>query len=419
MIGLIIESIQKQKKKLSLIALQFVIGFTCLLLGVGVLENTINFKKAISKFTALGNIHVYVFNEAPVEEGIKYGEPIITEDPTEQELKKLDKYRDIVEKVKKEGVIDKFGLFEKRDGYKDQSIEAKIDNSFYILNKVMFSLLTFDIDKGQIEPLINYNSDKDYIPVLVSKTLENQYPLNSQHDIYFADFTQNVEKCTIKVVGVLSKRSVFFTGGCTRLTENALTNKEYVIIPQYGDFHWNTTYEYNSLVSLTNNVDMVEKLAKLNDIYEKNEIKIYNNPLKEEVKEYYSQRKPVMIAIIIFASIILLLSALGFIGTILSSIISRKKEFGIYFSIGISKKNLIKLVLGEMVLLFVSSFLLANVVNFLMLKGFLADSGIGVSFMATFATLIIITVLILPAIIIPVRYLSKLQPIELIRERSN
>lgn len=85
MIGLIIESIQKQKKKLSLIALQFVIGFTCLLLGVGVLENTINFKKAISKFTALGNIHVYVFNEAPVEEGIKYGEPIITEDPTEQE----------------------------------------------------------------------------------------------------------------------------------------------------------------------------------------------------------------------------------------------------------------------------------------------------------------------------------------------
>lgn len=62
---------------------------------------------------------------------------------------------------------------------------------------------------------------------------------------------------------------------------------------------------------------------------------------------------------------------------------------------------------------------MANVVNFLMLKGFLADSGIGVSFMATFATLIIITVLILPAIIIPVRYLSKLQPIELIRERSN
>ena len=78
--------------------------------------------------------------------------------------------------------------------------------------------------------------------------------------------------------------------------------------------------------------------------------------MKKQIEEYYNGQKTFIFVLIFFAVILLFLSVLGCIGTILASIMQRKEEFGIYVSMGFTKRKLARLILGELGCLFCGRF---------------------------------------------------------------
>lgn len=81
--------------------------------------------------------------------------------------------------------------------------------------------------------------------------------------------------------------------------------------------------------------------------------------MKKQIEEYYNGQETFILVLIFFAVILLFLSVLGCIGTILASIMQRKEEFGIYVSMGFTKRKLARLILGELGCLFAACFILA------------------------------------------------------------
>ena len=81
--------------------------------------------------------------------------------------------------------------------------------------------------------------------------------------------------------------------------------------------------------------------------------------MKKQIEEYYNGQETFIFVLIFFAVILLFLSVLGCIGTILASIMQRKEEFGIYVSMGFTKRKLARLILGELGCLFAAAFILA------------------------------------------------------------
>lgn len=80
--------------------------------------------------------------------------------------------------------------------------------------------------------------------------------------------------------------------------------------------------------------------TKLQQAYEEQGITAEPFSVKKQIEEYYNGQKTFIFVLIFFAVILLFLSVLGCIGTILASIMQRKEEFGIYVSMGFTKRKL-------------------------------------------------------------------------------
>ena len=115
-----------------------------------------------------------------------------------------------------------------------------------------------------------------------------------------------------------------------------------------------------------------------------------------------------------YGVIILILSSFGIISTILFSILKRKREFGVRIAVGASKKDIAKMITGEIAALFIISQVLSILIALLISNG---SKTLILNLESIGLCLLIILVLDIISIIPALIRVFKMKPVELIHER--
>ena len=214
------------------------------------------------------------------------------------------------------------------EGYKYSVADVKVDDNS--------SLLDYTLIKDKIELKQGRYPENDY-EVLVNYKSKDTYSLNKEIDI-------KVNNKKLKVVG------------------------------------YYTSYDYNLLL-VNNNTVKYQLLDKNNSytIYSKDKTNAINN-LKIEGKnvidsyqkdkdEYMNERKNSITSAIIVAAITLSISLIEIFLMIRASFLSRIKEIGVLRAIGVKKKDIYKMFLGEILAITLTASLLGFIVMSYILKG--------------------------------------------------
>lgn len=212
----------------------------------------------------------------------------------------------------------------------------------------------------------------------------------------------------------------FWRGGATRLSENISRNKDFILAPQFMDFQEGITYSMNLLLRLSGTKTEKEaKLEQIRDIYEENQMDVQIHTLQYEVDSYYEVQKVPVIGALTFAGILLLLSLLGCIGAILAETTVRYHEFGIYYAVGMTKKNMIVLMQGEILMLYCSSFLIASGSCILFWGLLLKSTAVSVNWRTILSASAVMLVCVVLCAGMPFLKLRKMEPVDMIKGGSD
>ncbi len=402
MLKLIYQSLQKRKGKSILLMVQFTIGFSALLFGLSCIDNVFQYRRNVERLASLDSVHAY-FSYDSLEE--------VTP-------KMIEGYKEIFKKVKELGVLKRWGMFEEISVYEDIKATSQ-ESNVYILNQDMLEMSNFKLQKGSAERLAGEFSKNDIIPVIISASMEQQYKMGDTYSLYYNDIFVEEQKIKIEIVGVLDSTLCFWSGGGSTISENMTSNTKFILAPQFKEFESNITYANNSLFTFFENDNNKEdNIEKVKQRFSENGISLHCITLKEEVDSYYERQKVVIISTTVFSAIILILSLLGCIGSVLASITVRYKEFGIYYSLGFTKKNMISLVGGEIAAIFSISFILALLICKAFFTLCLAGEGFAIRFSIISIAFLIMTVCIALCIMMPIIKLKNVEPIELLNGRE-
>ncbi|RJX37066.1 ABC transporter permease [Paenibacillus pinisoli] len=402
MIRLIYQSIINKKSKFILLMVQFTIGFAALLFGLSCIFNLLQYKKSIEALVPLDTVHAYI-NE---DNGL-----------SEKNINMLNKNSNVFEQLRESNLVEKLGLFETMYVYDSvNSEETKNESRLYILNNDNIEMSKLTLQEGTIEPLQSNVSSFEYIPVVVSFAMKDQYKVGNNYQLYYIDGqTQKYEKIDVRVVGILKSSTLFWRGGSTYISENIVNNKEFILAPQFKDFELAMTYAYNSLIQLPKHETREESLEQIKSVFEHNDLSLQYTTLHQEIDSYNERQKVVIISTVTFAAILLLLSLLGSIGAILTSISTRYRDFGIYYSLGFTKSNMIRLVLGEIIAVFGVSFVLAVGICKILFATLLGNEALNMNISVVAVAFVIMIICIILSTIMPFIKLKKIEPIELIK----
>jgi putative ABC transport system permease protein len=149
-----------------------------------------------------------------------------------------------------------------------------------------------------------------------------------------------------------------------------------------------------------------------------NEIPVYNiRTIKELISESVAWPRFRTILLGIFASISLLLSAVGIYGVMSYSVVQRTREIGIRMALGAQKSNLISLIIGQgMWLTAIGVFIgiLGAYASSRLLSSLLFETGIG-DFMTYIASIFLLALVALLANYFPARKAAKIDPMIALR----
>lgn len=401
MISIILQTYKMHKKNSVLNIIQFSIAFLALMLSICMIEQVLEYKKGIESIMNLNTVQMSVI-EADIEE-----EPqeITGIEPPEN---LNSQYSDVLDKIKMNDDIS-VGIMDNISVYDEDNNE--IFNTIMVNNDFV-NMAKWNIEDGSLKDFIQYNNEGS-IPVIVSHSLSDTYKINQEYHIEYMK-EDDVCQAVIKVVAVTSKDSYMFGGSATYIADTASNKEAYIIFPRIMEFS-DLAYEYNVLIDENNNSEELQD--RISEEYNKIGKEVQFISLKSQVNEYYDKQKTVILATMTFAVIIILLSLLGTIGTILSSIILRKREFGIYYSMGLSKKNLLILILGEGVIMFLISFLISTVGS-LMITYFMRADGFKISIWNLVITMLVMIICMFLCEWMPMRKISSQEPVDLINERA-
>jgi len=329
------------------------------------------------------------------------GEVVGKEPPKTQK----DKYSTIYDEIKSDtnvsiGILDNISVYDENN---------MVDNAIMV-NKDFINMAKWKFQDGNIEKLVNYNDD-DVIPVIVSYSLRDKYKFNEKYNIeYMID--EGTYNATIMVVAVADKNSYIFTGNATCISDTIKNKEDFMIFPKIADFS-DLAYENNVLIKANSDLENIED--RLSDEYENVGKNIQFISLESQIEQYYNKQKTVILATMIFAIIIIVLSLLGTIGTILSNLVLRKREFGIYYAMGLSKKHLLTMILGEGMVMFFISFVI-SIAGSLAVTFFMASEGFKITLENVAITLLVMIVCMVVCELLPMRKIAGQEPVELINE---
>ncbi|MCJ7840020.1 ABC transporter permease [Lederbergia sp. NSJ-179] len=399
MIRLICQSMINKKSKFLLLMVQFTIGFAALLFGLSCIFNLLQYKKSIEELAPLDTVHAYINEDDSL---------------LEKNINMFNEYNNIFKKLKEKNLVENLGLFETMYVY-DSTQETKNESRLYILNNDSIEMSNLTLQEGTTKPLETDIHSLNNIPVVVSAAMKDQYRLGKTYQLYYMNgHTDEYEKITIRVVGILASSVHFWPGGSTYISENIMANKEFILAPQFKDFEKAITFAFNSLFQLPEHNTREANLEQIQLLFEDHDLDLQYTTLRDEIDSYNKAQKVFIIGTITLAAILLLLSLLGCIGAILASITTRYKEFGIYYSLGFTKTNMIRLVYGEIIAVFGISFIIATVICKILFATLLVNEALTMNLSVIAIAFVIMIICIMLSTIMPFIKLKKIEPIEMI-----
>lgn len=394
MINILLQTIKMHIKKFILIIFQFCIAFMAMLISVSFLQSMWVYKERITGLMDINTVQIYVEeNDAEdVEDGdLEYEEPEILN------------YGQAFDELQKKGVeiaiLGRANVFDESDNSIDYAIMANDSLLKQILNTSKI---------GKIQKLINYDIGNEVIPVIVGNGYSSEYKDGEKYTLNYVDDDCETKKIIIQVIMVGDDDMYMFTGNNSDICDTVNADRKFILMPQFADMP-NEAYEYNVLVN--GEEDTVEQVTK---VYEQMGLSTATSSLKKQIDNYFEKNKTVTIATLLFAVIILVLSVLGCVGTLLSNTVLRKKEFGIYYAMGLSQKKLRMLLLAECITIFILSFVVSIIITKIILAVVLHDNNISMNFSGV-ATVMTVMLICCPICeLAPLRMINRLEPIDMI-----
>lgn len=392
---LIYNTYRQQKKKTILMIIQFTVGFFALLYSAVMIDNLLRYKEQLKEIVDLEAIQILDY----------------TENDLNINSNNIESYINSIRQLRQEEDIEKLALFQRviwetSEGYMADGVIGYED---------YFSMVKFKLTEGSVEPLKEYTGNEDEIPVLVTEEFAKIYPYNTS----FLIPELKGQQC--RVTGVIASKSYYLGGNTIPMADGVKTcSSSLIFMPSGKACDSIEGYQYNTIIDINSNIDNESKriMEKINEIYADNNIVIDVMSLENQVNEYYRGHKPFIITILCFAVILLILSVFGCIGTILAGILQRKEEFGIYMALGFSRKNLGLLIMCEVGVLFLFSFLIALITCNILLSQIEFTTNVYFNlriFLIGFSCMIGCMIL---SIIPPINKIRKIQTVELIEERE-
>lgn len=379
---------------------QFTIGFVALLFGLSCIFNLLQYKKSIEELAPLDTVHAYINEDDSL---------------LENNINMFNEYSNVFKQLREKKLVKKLGLFETMYVY-DNTKGTRNESRLYILNNDSIEMSNLTLQEGTMNPLETDVHSLENIPVVVSAAMKDQYRIGKTYQLYYMNgHTDDYEKIAIKVVGILASSVHFWPGGSTYISENIMNNKEFILAPQFKEFEGAMSYAFNSLIQLPEQETREVNLEKIKLLFEHNGLDLQYTTLQGEIDSYNEAQKVVIIGTITFATILLLLSLLGCIGAILASITTRYKEFGIYYSLGFTKNNIIRLVYGEIIAVFAVSFIIAIVICKILFATLFVNEALTMNLSVIAIAFVIMIICIMLSTIMPFIKLKKIEPIEMIK----
>lgn len=408
MLKIILKNLKMHKGKNSLIIIQFSIVFLAFLVSLSLLDSMLTHKKQIENIIDLNLIQLNTeVNDDFTEE--------MTEDITE-ECSDLDSkiINGKLEQIRK-NTDAKIGIMERIQVYeKDNEISTRV----IMANRDFLEMLKFKPVQGTMNQLIEYKGE-EVVPILISESLKNKYEINKTYDWEYLDDNDSTKKVKVKVVAIVPDENGMFNGNSTYITETFNNGEDFVILPQITDFSMEAL-QYNVLIGIKNNLknNLDKVFSKIEKVYENVGITVGYKTLQQQIEEYYKTQKVVVVLTLGFAVIITVLSILGCIGTTMANIVLRKKEFGIYYSMEMPKRKLLAMIMGEGIILLTISFLVSVILGIIATMTILSGE-LSIQPRSMAVVIIIMIICVVFSQWMPVRKISKIEPIELISERGN
>lgn len=399
MIEIIWNSLKQQKKKSFLLLIQFFVGFFALFYAVSMIENMLQYKEQIISLAPENTLQM--INYEDYDEELENGT--------------IEKYQKCMKELKEQKEINKIALFESRSYEVGENLEE-------IKGMVMYfdtlAMSNFQLEQGSIEHLENYKGEA-IIPVLVTEEMAKTYPYNSEFKARELSENHDKKVITYKVEGVISSKMKYWRGNTIPIADSVREcSGMWFILPTIQLCRSLEAYNYNTLILPGTEAEEEIIKNKVCEIYEKNELYSESYTIKDQVNEFYKGQKFFLFTIGSFSIILLFLSVLGCIGTLLASIIQRKEEFGIYTTLGFTRKHLARLVFGEIFFLFVSAFVLAALGCSGMLYCMETVTGTTMNIRIITIGFAVMILCVICSAIMPLWRINVLQPIELVEGRE-
>lgn len=391
------KSLMKQRTRAILVILQLFIGVISLTVGIGMIEGSQRYIKNVTYLASTDTLRLGCIGDA--------------KDLTSESLQNFYSY------IQNDNRVLNSGSY----------ITTKIDvNNKNRMNAVFvdepfLDMYNFEIYKG--ENLSQNNTitknNHQYIPCLIGYNLSGKYPIGS----VFESGIPDDRKMTIVpkkfiVIGILKKDFKFWKGQSTDLSDCIINDDNIIVAPiqeeqNYGE-QLKTRISTNTLIKLKNSENSIGFIESIQDEMSKCGLEGTVSSIANQIKELRKQNQIPMMFTLTFAILILLLSSFGLLGVILASIVRRKYEFGIRYTLGSTPRNLVLLILMEILGLYlIASFfgsLFAYIFSLFLPQTILIDIGLLTIMKVFIGTLFLAFI----SAIIPIINISKLEPVNLI-----
>jgi len=270
-------------------------------------------------------------------------------------------------------------------------------------DRTVTEMFKFKVKEGiDFQSYFSSSGSDAYIPLIISKKLEKENAIGSIVDLPNIDSSSK-----FKIIGVMDE---------SYPTLFQVNNAGDPYLPYDG---------YYCIAGRLINNNYQDIFAKLKDgtsigTAEQDWNKSLDKDKKfqlislNEMKENMLLNIPYSMKYFFYGVIILILSSFGIISTILFSILKRKREFGVRIAVGASKKDIAKMITGEIAALFIISQVLSILIALLISNG---SKTLILNLESIGLCLLIILVLDIISIIPALIRVFKMKPVELIHER--
>lgn len=269
-------------------------------------------------------------------------------------------------------------------------------------------IINFKLDSGRLltkEDFKNLN-EGDTRAALVPYDLKEKYPIG--HKFTVPDYLSEI---SYEVVGILDESNKFW------ISDDILVDEisNHIVVPS-DRFQDNYSY----LCKLPNNKDYkMTKNQIMNNVssFNSDEFKIINDldTIEGLLKGKFKEEILKIFFLGMFSIVLLVLVLIGIRSLFKLQMLKRKTEFGIHISIGATTKSILIIVVGEVILDLLVSFLLGFIL-FTSLKTYIMTSNAFIISLNIYIYSIIMVILItfMPTLF-SLKKLIKCTPIELIR----